>query len=63
MKCCSFNCNGAKRNLCFIQSIFDNNDFIYLCETWLLDSESLEFLNKLSPSHNIIHKADTCLYL
>ena len=35
-----------------------NNDFIFICETWLLDYESTNLLNSLSSSHTIFHKSD-----
>ena len=33
-------------------------DFIFLCETWLLDYESTNLLNSLSSSYSILHKSD-----
>ena len=39
LKICSLNTNGAKKNLNYIQYLIKNYDFIFLCETWLLDSE------------------------
>jgi endonuclease/exonuclease/phosphatase family metal-dependent hydrolase len=35
-----------------------NNDFTFICETWLLDYESTNLLNSLSSSHTIFHKSD-----
>ena len=54
---CSFNANGAKRNLSYIQELTKIYDFIFLCETWLLDSE-ICYLKSLSTSHSVISKAD-----
>jgi hypothetical protein len=58
LKFCSFNTNGAKRNINFIEFLMKNNDFIFICETWLLDYESTNLLNSLSSSHTIFHKSD-----
>lgn len=58
LKFCNFNTNGAKRNLNFIQVLIMRNDFLFLCETWLLDYESSTFLNTLSSSHLVLHKSD-----
>lgn len=58
IKICSFNTNGAKRNLNFLQLLINQNDFIFLCETWLLDHESHKFLNSLSSTHLVFHKSD-----
>ena len=55
---CSFNTTGAKRNLNFLQLLINNNDFIFLCETWLLDYESDKFLNTSSSTHCFLHKSD-----
>ena len=57
-KICSFNTNGAKRNLNFLQLLINQNDFIFLCETWLLDYESEKYLNSLSSTHDFLHKSD-----
>ena len=54
---CSFNANGAKRNLSYIQELTKIYDFIFLCETWLLDSE-ICYLKSLSTSHSVISKSD-----
>ena len=53
----SFNTNGVKRNLTLIQD-FCKYDIIFLCETWLLNEESLELLNSLSVNHSYYHCAD-----
>ncbi len=58
LKVCSFNTNGAKRNLNFLQHLFNDNDIIFLCETWLLDRESDNFLNSLSSLHLTFHNSD-----
>lgn len=60
---CRFNTNGSKRNLSFLESIIINNDFIFICETWLLDSESATFLKLLSSLHVVLHKADMIINL
>ena len=39
-KFCNFNSNGAKRNLNFIHELVMRNDFLFICETWLLSSSS-----------------------
>jgi hypothetical protein len=41
-----------------IINTFNQNDFIFLCETWLLDYESKKYLNSLSPPHDFLHKSD-----
>ena len=41
----SFNSNGVKRNLAFIQELCQY-DVIFLCETWLLNDESLSFFQQ-----------------
>ena len=53
----NFNVNGAKRNLSFIQCLLCY-DFVYLCETWLLDHESDSLLLNLSKYHIVLHKSD-----
>ncbi len=57
-KICSFNTNGAKGNLNFLQLLVNQNDFIFFCETWLLDYESEKYLNFLSSTHDFLHKSD-----
>ena len=40
VKIVSLNCNGFKSNLSYIENVLLSNfDIIFLCETWLLDSE------------------------
>jgi hypothetical protein len=56
LKIYSFNTNGAKRNLILLQHLFHKNDITFLCETWLLDQESHNFLNSLSSTHLVFHK-------
>ncbi len=58
LKVCSFNTNGAKRNLNFLQHLFNDNDIIFLCETWFLDHESDNFLNSLSSLRLTFHNSD-----
>jgi hypothetical protein len=58
LKFCSFNTNGAKRNINFIEFLMKNNDFIFIWETWLLEYESTNLLNSFSFSHTIFHKSD-----
>ena len=54
---CSLNTNGVKRNLNYIQELISKNDFIFLCETWLMEHEAL-FLKSLSSTHLVIAKSD-----
>ncbi len=54
----SFNINGCKRNLAFLQNLLNNHDIIYLCETWLLDSDIMFYFKNFTITHNIHHKAD-----
>ena len=53
----SFNSNGVKRNLAFIQELCQY-DVIFLCETWLLNDERLSLLNNLSLNHSFFHCSD-----
>ena len=39
-------------------TLINQNDFIFLCETWLLDYESDRYLNSLSSTHCFFHKSD-----
>ena len=41
----------------YIQYLIKNHDFIFLCETWLLDSE-IFYLKSLTSSHLVIGKSD-----
>ena len=57
LKICSLNTNGVKRNLSYIQELISKNDFIFLCETWLLEHE-ISFLKSLSSTHLVIANSD-----
>ena len=57
----SFNSNGVKRNVNFVQYLCQY-DIIYLCETWLHLKESLDYLNNLSTNHNFIHNSDMSIH-
>ena len=53
----SFNTNGAKRNLNFIEDLLIY-DIVYICETWLMDFECKTLLNNLSSDFISIHHSD-----
>ena len=57
MKLISFNTNGAKRNISFIQSLL-YYDLIYICETWLIESESISYLKNLSKNYLLFYNSD-----
>ena len=39
LKLVSLDCNGFKANSHYITLLMQNYDIIFLCETWLLESE------------------------
>jgi hypothetical protein len=46
------------RNLSYLQSLLALNQIIYICETWLLDSDIHFYFNNFSTTHQISHNAD-----
>ena len=58
---CTFNSNGLKRNLHYLEFL-TLNDIIFLSETWLVDNEDKVIIKPLCPTHSIFHKADLVAY-
>ncbi len=54
----SYNINGTKRKISYLQPLLTSHQIIYICETWLIDSDIHFYFNNFSTTHEISHSAD-----